>query len=110
MHRGNGGYDNFFVEFYIVHLSVDFYRLQGKVMFSQACDILSTIGLMTTGSLLGLAKAQSARILLECFLVLKTFILSTLSENYYGGMSRAIEFSNVFYVGSVLIITDRSPS
>ena len=43
----------------------DFYRPQGKVIFSQACVILSAIGLMESRSL----TAQSVRILLECFLV-----------------------------------------
>ena len=46
-----------------------YYRLQGKVMFSQASVILSAIGLMTTRSLLVLVTACSVRILLECFLV-----------------------------------------
>ena len=46
------------------------YRPQGKVMFSQASVILSTIGLMATRSLLILVTARSVRILLECFLVL----------------------------------------
>ena len=45
------------------------YRPQGKVMFSQACVILSTIGLMATRSLLNLVI--SVCILLECFLVLR---------------------------------------
>ena len=39
---------------------------EGNV-FTGIC--LSTIGLMDTGSLLGLVKARSVRILLECFLV-----------------------------------------
>ena len=43
-------------------------------MCSQASVILSTIGLMATGSLLILVMARSVRILLECFLV--TFVSS----------------------------------
>ena len=39
---------------------------EGNV-FTGVC--LSTIGLMDTGSLLGLVAARSVRILLECFLV-----------------------------------------
>ena len=46
------------------------YRPQGKVMFSQVSVILSTIGVMATGSLLILVMARSVRILLQCFLVL----------------------------------------
>ena len=46
-----------------------YYRLQGKVMFSQAYVILSTISLMATGSLLILVTAWSVCMLLECFLV-----------------------------------------
>ena len=42
---------------------------QGKVMFSEACVILFTIGLMATWSLLILVTVRSVRILLECFLV-----------------------------------------
>ena len=45
------------------------YRLQWKVMFSQACVILYTIGLMVTRSLLILVMIWLVRILLECFLV-----------------------------------------
>ena len=45
------------------------YQLQGKVMFSQVCLILSTMGLMDTGSLLILITVRSVRILLECILV-----------------------------------------
>ena len=48
-----------------------YYRPQGKVMFSQASVILSTIGLMDTRSLLILVTARSVCILLECFLVMK---------------------------------------
>ena len=48
---------------------MDYYRPQGKVMFSQASVILSTIDLMATRSLLILATARSVSILLECFLV-----------------------------------------
>ena len=47
--------------------------LLAKVMFSQACVILFTIGLMTTRSLLILVMVWSVRILLECFLVLMCF-------------------------------------
>ena len=43
------------------------YRPQGKVMFSQASVILSTVGLMATQSLLILVTTRSVRILLECF-------------------------------------------
>ena len=54
-----------------------FYRLQeeGNV-FSGFC--LSTIGLTGTRSLLGLVAARSARILVECFLVL----VVSLFENF----------------------------
>ena len=45
------------------------YRPQGKVMFSEACVILFTIGLMATLSLLILFMVWLVRILLECFLV-----------------------------------------
>ena len=55
--------DNWIVDF-CVH-----YRPQGKVMFSQACVILLTIGLMATRSLLLFVNARSVCILLECFLV-----------------------------------------
>ena len=43
-------------------------------MFSQACVILSTMGLMATGSLLILLTAQLVRIILECFLVSTCFV------------------------------------
>ena len=56
------------------------YRLQGKVMFSEASVILSTIGLMATRSLLILVTAQSIRILLECFLVTTLFWLGACLE------------------------------
>ena len=42
----------------------------GKVMFLQASVILSTIGLMATRPLRILVTAGSARILLECILVI----------------------------------------
>ena len=45
------------------------YRPQGEgIVFTGVC--LSTIGLPTTDSLLGLLTARSVRILLECFLAL----------------------------------------
>ena len=47
-----------------------YYRPQGKVMFSQMSVCLSTIGLMDTGSLLGLVMVGLVNIILECFLVL----------------------------------------
>ena len=65
---------------------ITFYRPQGKVIFSQACVILSTIGLMESRSLTASIlsticlmesrslTARSVRILLECFLVLKYFL------------------------------------
>ena len=49
------------------------YRPQGKVMFSQASVILSTIGPMATRSLLILVTVRLVRILLECFLVLSKY-------------------------------------
>ena len=48
----------------------DILPIQGKVMFSQVSVCLSTIGLMDTGSLLGLVMVGLVNILLECFLVL----------------------------------------
>ena len=45
------------------------YRPQGKVMLSQVCVILFTIGLMTTQSLFILVMVWLVCILLECFLV-----------------------------------------
>ena len=45
-----------------------FYRPEGKVMFSHASVILSTIGLMAAGSLLILVMERSVCILLECLL------------------------------------------
>ena len=45
------------------------YRPQGKIMFSQASVILSTINLIATRSLLILVTARSVRVLLEYFLV-----------------------------------------
>ena len=45
-------------------------------MFSQACVILSTIGLMTTGSLFILVTARSVRILRECVLVFLMFFVT----------------------------------
>ena len=46
---------------------------QVHAMFSQACVVLSTIGLMATCSLFILVTAWSVRILLECFLVENMF-------------------------------------
>ena len=47
-----------------------YHRPQGKVMFSQASVILSTVDLMATRSLLTFFTARSVRIPLEYFLVL----------------------------------------
>ena len=54
--------------FTFFYATVPCYRLQGKVKFSQASVILSTIGRMATRSLLILVTLRSVRILLECFL------------------------------------------
>ena len=44
------------------------YRPQGKIMFSQVCVVLSTIGLMATRLLLILGIVRAVCILLECFI------------------------------------------
>ena len=50
-------------------------------MFSRASVILSTIGVMATGSVLILVTARLVRILLECFLVFVSFLcISTKSS------------------------------
>ena len=50
-------------------LKLYFYRPQGKVIFSQASDILSTISLIATRYLLILVAVHLVSILLECFFV-----------------------------------------
>ena len=58
-------YHNYYIAFAVFRHLLPTAR-EGNV-FTGVC--LSTIGLMDTGSLLGLVMARSVRILLECFLV-----------------------------------------
>ena len=53
-----------------------YYRPQGKVIFSQASAILSTIGLMATRPLLNLVTAPSVCIPVDCFLVVLYYYCS----------------------------------
>ena len=61
-------------------------------MFSQACVILCTIGLMATRSLFVLVTARSVCILLECFLVL----ISALSSSFHVDLSDLIPVTSAY--------------